>query len=121
MPMLLHRIMQSILLVDSEMSNYSLGFSYTSQEGIYGAPVEPNFERYTTRINSDHVIYNNDKWDVIKVGETLLFNFNQRNGIGIGNIYWERHSQYAGCKPFNASLRAVMVTITTKMMLKLMV
>ncbi|MBS2098294.1 SusC/RagA family TonB-linked outer membrane protein [Carboxylicivirga linearis] len=72
----------------SEMSNYSLGFSYTSQEGIYGAPVEPNFERYTTRINSDHVIYNNDKWDVIKVGETMLFNFNQRNGIGIGNIYW---------------------------------
>ncbi len=72
----------------TDMSTYSIGLSYTNQEGIFGAPVEPNFERYTFRANSDHVIFNNGSFDVIKVGETLNYNYNEKKGIGIGNIYW---------------------------------
>nr|WP_321406282.1 TonB-dependent receptor [uncultured Carboxylicivirga sp.] len=72
----------------TDMSTYSMGFSYTSQEGIFGSPVEPNFERYTVRLNSDHVLYNNGSFDVFKVGQTLNYNYNEKKGIGIGNIYW---------------------------------
>ena len=41
----------------SDQSQFALGFSYTSQEGVFGAPVEPHNDQYTFRINSDHVIY----------------------------------------------------------------
>lgn len=72
----------------NEQSKFSLGFSYTSQEGIIGKPVEPHYERYTARINSDHVLLKGDNFDIIKIGQTLNYAFTERSGIGIGNIYW---------------------------------
>lgn len=83
----------------NDFSKFSMGFSYTSQEGIYGAPVQPQYERYTARLNSDHILYRNSRgMDVIKVGENLSFNFNQRNGIGIGNLYWnDVHNMLVAC------------------------
>src|SRR5690606_28311303 len=61
----------------SDQSLFSLGFSYTSQEGILGKPVEPHSDRYTVRLNSDHVIYKKNGLDVIKVGETFNYSFRQ--------------------------------------------
>ena len=72
----------------SDQSVFSLGFSYTSQEGILGKPVEPHIDRYTVRLNSDHVIYKNNGIDVIKVGETFNYSFRQRSGIAIGGMYY---------------------------------
>jgi len=73
----------------SEVSKFSIGFSYSDQEGILGSPVEPDYKRYTARINSEHITYKSKKGlDVIKIGETLNFNYNEKMGIGIGNIYW---------------------------------
>lgn len=72
----------------NDLSKFSLGFSYTSQEGILGKPVQSDYERYTARINSDHVLLKGDGFDIIKVGETLNFNHNTKSGIAIGNIYW---------------------------------
>lgn len=71
----------------NDMSKFSLGVSYTNQEGIYGTPVEPNYERYTVRLNSDHVILKKDGRDVIKFGENVNYSYNEKIGIGIGNIY----------------------------------
>nr|WP_319510911.1 TonB-dependent receptor [uncultured Draconibacterium sp.] len=76
------------ILGGNDMSQFSIGFSYSSQEGIYGSPVEPNYDRYTARINSDHVILKSGDMDVIKFGENLSYSFSQKMGIGIGNIYW---------------------------------
>lgn len=73
----------------NEISKFSMGFSYTDQQGIYGSPVEPDFKRYTARINSEHLVYKNSKGlEVIKIGENLNYNYNEKKGIGIGNIYW---------------------------------
>ncbi|MCY1722945.1 TonB-dependent receptor [Prolixibacteraceae bacterium Z1-6] len=72
----------------SEASTFSLGISYMNQEGIYGAPVEPNYERYTVRLNSEHIILKKDGRDIIKFGENLNYSHSQKMGIGIGNIYW---------------------------------
>ncbi|MEZ7948111.1 MAG: SusC/RagA family TonB-linked outer membrane protein, partial [Macellibacteroides fermentans] len=71
----------------TEQSKFSMGFSYTSQEGILGKPVQSQFDRYTARINSDHVLLKVKDFDAIKIGETLNFNYNTKSGIAIGNIY----------------------------------
>lgn len=64
----------------SEQSVYSLGFSYTSQEAIFGNPVKPKYDRYTARVNSEHVLYKNKEFDIIKFGENILFNHKAKNG-----------------------------------------
>lgn len=74
----------------NEMSRTSLGFSYTSQEGIFGKPMNSAFERYTARVNSEHVLLKSkdQKYDVIKIGENLNYMYKTNNGIGNGNMYW---------------------------------
>lgn len=72
----------------SDQSQFALGFSYTSQEGIFGAPVEPHNDQYTFRINSDHVIYEKNDMEVIKVGQTLNYRFRERSGVAIEGMYY---------------------------------
>jgi len=71
----------------NSVSKFSIGSSYTSQEGIFGSPVQSTYERYTLRINSDHVILHRD-FDIIKVGENLSFTNNNNHGIATGNMWW---------------------------------
>ena len=71
----------------SEMSKFSLGFSYTNQEGIFGKPNPSNYSRYTVRLNSDHVLLKNDKFDIIKIGETLNYSFSTNSGIKQGDRF----------------------------------
>ena len=72
----------------SELSKFSMGFSYTEQDGIIGKPVEPHFKRYTARINSDHVLLKIKDFNAITIGENLTYTHNTNSGVGIGNIYW---------------------------------
>lgn len=64
-------------------STYSTSLGYTGQEGIVGGKALSNFERYTFRINSEHSLYTNK----IKIGQHLTYNFQNSNGIGVGNQY----------------------------------
>lgn len=72
----------------NDLSKFSIGFSYASQEGILGKPVQSDYERYTARVNSDHVLLKGDNFDIVKIGQTLNFNHNTKSGIAIGNIFW---------------------------------
>jgi TonB-linked SusC/RagA family outer membrane protein len=72
----------------SAQSVFSMGFSYTSQEGVLGKPVEPNFERYTARLNSDHIIYQNNGLDIVKIGQTFNYSYSKKGGIAIGGMYY---------------------------------
>jgi len=72
----------------SDQSLFSLGFSYTSQEGILGKPVEPHNDRYTVRLNSEHVLYKKNGLDVVKLGETFNYSYRKRSGIAIGGMYF---------------------------------
>ncbi|WP_246222870.1 SusC/RagA family TonB-linked outer membrane protein [Draconibacterium halophilum] len=72
----------------SAQSVFSMGFSYTSQEGVLGKPVEPNYERYTARLNSDHLIYRKNDLDIIKIGQTFNYSYSKRAGIAIGGMYY---------------------------------
>ena len=83
----------------TEASKFSLGFSYSDQQGIYGTPVQPGNKRYTARLNSEHVLYKSTAGlDVVKFAENLNFGYSEKQGIGIGNIYWnDIHNMLVGC------------------------
>ena len=83
----------------SEYSKFSLGYSYTQQDGIMGEAVNSNYNRHTFRINSDHVLLKAKDFDVIKIGETLNYNYNTNNGISTGNIYWNAFHSVLGANP----------------------
>lgn len=72
----------------SNQSVFSMGFTYSSQEGVFGKPVEPSFEKYTARLNSDHVLYEKNNLEVIKVGQTFNYGYSEKGGIAIGGMYW---------------------------------
>ncbi|MFA9391526.1 MAG: SusC/RagA family TonB-linked outer membrane protein [Prolixibacteraceae bacterium] len=72
----------------SEMSTYSMGFSHLSETGIIGKGTNNGYKRINLRLNSDHVIFNNGNFDVLKVGETLNFTNNSNPTVRTGNIYW---------------------------------
>jgi len=76
------------ILGGNDISKFSLGFSYSDQEGIYGSPVSPDYKRYTARLNSEHILLKSiSGLDVIKFGENLTYGYSEKQGIGIGNIY----------------------------------
>lgn len=71
----------------TDQAVYSLGLSYTDQEGVLGKPVYPHFQRYTFRVNTEYKLLKNRDFDVIKLGENLTFTYKQKTGIAIGNIW----------------------------------
>lgn len=85
------------LIGGSETSKFSMGFSYTGQEGVLGKPTESNWDRYTARINSDHVLLKGDGFNIVTIGENLLYNYRERQGIAVGNIFWnDVHNMLVG-------------------------
>ncbi len=73
-------------------SQYSIGFSYTGQDGVLGynkiEPMNAEYRRYTFRANSNHVVIKRRGLDILKIGETLNYSYGTYNGIAEGNIYW---------------------------------
>lgn len=68
--------------------NYSAGLSYTYQDGILGKPCEPDFTRYTARMNSDHVLIRSARGlDVLSFGERATYTYSENSGINVGDNY----------------------------------
>lgn len=73
----------------SEQAVYSVGFGYTSQEGILGKPSQTEYERYTARVNSEFILYKKGNLDVVKFGENLTYSYAERaKGIAIGDMWY---------------------------------
>ena len=72
----------------TDRSKFSLGVSYTNQEGIFGKPVASNYSRATVRLNSEHVLWRKDGLDIITFGENMTYAATKKSGVGIGNQYW---------------------------------
>lgn len=83
----------------SDVSKFSLGFSYTNQEGVLGAPCQSDYSRYTVRINSDHVLLKVKDFDAIKIGENLTFSVSSKSGIALGDIYSNDIFSYLSTNP----------------------
>ena len=82
---------------------YSMGLSYTGQDGILGwnkiEPMNAKYRRYTFRINSDIVAIKRNNLDLLKFGETLNFSYGQNSGIGEGDIYESSLHDAIGATP----------------------
>lgn len=77
----------------TDISTFSSGFSYTSQNPIIGlksSDVESVYKRYTARMNSDHNVIKNKDFTVLQFGQTLTMAYVNRTGLGMGtgSIYW---------------------------------
>ena len=72
----------------SDRTKMSMGVSNTSQEGIFGYPVQSKYNRTTVRINSDHVLLRKGNLDIISLGQNMTYTYSTKSGIGIGNHYW---------------------------------
>ncbi len=71
-----------------DISKFSLGVSYTNQNGVLGGDAQSKYERFNVRLNSDHVILKGKDFDIIKIGENLTFSHVGNSGIATGNMYW---------------------------------
>ena len=71
----------------SDVNKYSVGYSYSSTDGIFGEAVQSNYSRHTFRINTDYVLLKGNGFDAIKVGQTLNYIYRTNNGISVGNQY----------------------------------
>ena len=83
----------------SELSKFSAGISYTGQEGIFGYPCQSDYNRTTVRLNSDHVLLKKNGLDVITFGENMTYVYSTKQGIGIGNQYWNDISNALRANP----------------------
>lgn len=67
----------------NSMGNFSIGLSYTSQEGVLARDFfKSKFERYTARINSEWSLIKSDKGrDIVKFGQNLQMNMSASSGL----------------------------------------
>ena len=84
----------------SDRSTFSMGAGYQYQDGVFGKVVKSDYRRFTFRINSEHVIYRNDKgMDVVKIGENIYYQHKQNQGIQIGGQYSNELSNMLRANP----------------------
>jgi len=74
----------------TDRSKFSMSLSYSNQDGIMGGDMASNYERYSGRINSDHVILKSadGKRDIIKVGENLSYWHHKSHDLAEEHGYW---------------------------------
>ena len=84
----------------SDRSTFSMGAGYQYQDGVFGNVVKSDYRRFTFRINSEHVIYRNEKgMDVVKIGENVYYQHKQNQGIQIGGQYSNELSNMLRANP----------------------
>jgi TonB-dependent starch-binding outer membrane protein SusC len=72
-----------VLSGGTDKSVYSLGASYTGQDGIIGGPSKSSYDRYTFRINTDHKFL--EKY--IRAGQHLTYSNIEKKGVNTNNLY----------------------------------
>ncbi|ADV42263.1 TonB-dependent receptor [Bacteroides helcogenes] len=84
----------------TDRTKFSTGLGYQYQDGAFGNMVKSDFRRFTLRINSEHVVYrNDDKLDVVKIGENIYYQHSQKQGLDNGNQYGNMISNMLRANP----------------------
>jgi TonB-linked SusC/RagA family outer membrane protein len=72
----------------SERSSYSIGASYLDEDGIVSAGgVNSSYKRLNLRFNSEHILFGNEKFSYLTLGENLTFRNSERSNIREGWYY----------------------------------
>ena len=73
----------------SEDIIYSMGASYLSQEGVIGGHITgAGYDRFTARLNTEMVLFKNDRHDIITVGENFTYTNVENRSVATGDIYY---------------------------------
>jgi TonB-dependent SusC/RagA subfamily outer membrane receptor len=64
----------------NKKSSYFTSFSYSSQEGTLGKPVQTKQDRYTFRLNADQTLFSANGRDIVRMGETINFVYADKDG-----------------------------------------
>ncbi len=68
---------------------YALGVSYFDQTGMIGGDVtDAGYKRLTTRFNSEMILFKNDRFNVVKIGNNFTYTNTENRAVATGNIYW---------------------------------
>lgn len=68
---------------------YAFGLSYYDQSGIIGGDItDAGYKRITARMNTEMVLFKNNRHDILTVGENITYNNSQNRSVGTGDIYW---------------------------------
>lgn len=84
----------------SETSTYAVGLSYTDQQGIFGKPVAPFYQRYTGRVNLEQILLKLNGRDFLKSGQSAIYTYSQNAGIAVGGVYWNSLKNLIVTSPF---------------------
>ena len=72
----------------SELSKFSMSYTYTGNEGIMGADRASYYKRHTIRMNSDHVLLKAKDFDAITIGENISISYNRNHDLAEDGMYW---------------------------------
>lgn len=75
------------LMGGNDVSRFSAGYSYSSQDGIFGKPVTPNYTKHNARMTSENVLLKNEKHDVITFNTAMIYSYVENSGISTGNRF----------------------------------
>lgn len=68
---------------------YTFGFSYFDQTGIIGGHItDAGFRRLTARMNTETVLFRNERHSVVTFGQNFTFSNTQNRSVATGDIYW---------------------------------
>ncbi|GAO29828.1 TonB-dependent receptor [Geofilum rubicundum JCM 15548] len=68
---------------------YAMGFSYLNQSGIVGGDItDAGYRRMTARLNTEMVLFKNEKHNIVTVGENFTYTNTKNRTIAAGDIYW---------------------------------
>jgi len=84
----------------SELSTYSMGFGYLNEVGVLGPQGNNEYNRISARINSEHILIQQNKRSVLKVGENLTYTHTKNPTFRTGNIYWSDLHNAMVANPF---------------------
>ena len=72
----------------SELSKFSMSYTYTGNEGIMGADQASYYKRHTIRLNSEHVVLKAKDFDAITIGENISIGYNRSHDLAEDGMYW---------------------------------
>lgn len=74
----------------NDMSTFAIGLSFTGQEATIGTPgAMPDMKRYNGRVNSNHILFKKDGFDLFRIGQTMNYKYQEMRGsMATDGIYW---------------------------------
>ncbi|MCX7986519.1 MAG: TonB-dependent receptor [Bacteroidales bacterium] len=78
----------------TEKSSYSSSVSYYTQNGIIGSASQSRFDRISARFNNENKIL-----EKLSVGQNLVYSYNLKKGLGVGDKYNNVVRSFANATP----------------------